>query len=296
MGSRILYRAAVDLQLDGKHVLITGASGGIGRALAEAFAAEGARLALLGGKRTAELERYVEGRPWRERALCLACDLADPAAVERAFAEVGARLGRLDACVANAGAWPRPDELLHQASVARIRLTLDANLFSALWTARAFFANLAATPPRAGGTSRHGPALTFIGSTAGIFGERHHADYACAKAGLAGLVASLKNEIVLLDPYGRVNLVAPGWTATHVPRPELELPGTVARITRTMPLRQLARAADIARTVVVASSPAASRHLTGQTITVAGGMEGRVLWSEADVDEAAVRRRLSESD
>ena len=130
--------------------------------------------------------------------------------------------------------------------------------------------------------------------TAGIFGERHHADYACAKAGLTGLVATLKNEIVLIDPFARVNLVAPGWTATHMVRPELAESGTIQRITRTMPLRQLARATDIARMVALLSSPAASRHVSGQTITVAGGMEGRVLWNPEDVDEEKVRARLGE--
>jgi 3-oxoacyl-[acyl-carrier protein] reductase len=289
----ILYLAAVDLQLGGKTVLITGASGGIGRALAEVFAAEGAALVLVGGKRTPELERHVATRDWKERVLCLACDLAQPAQVERAFAAARARFGRVDCCVANAGAWPRPEELLHQASVERIRATLDANLLGSLWTARAFLANLASGPARSDG---HGAALTFVGSTAGLFGERHHADYACAKAGLAGLVASLKNEIVLLDPHGRVNLVAPGWTATHMVRPELEVPGTIRRIVRTMPLRQLARALDVARTVAALSSPALSRHVTGQTITVAGGMEGRVLWADGDVDEAAVRERVRDQD
>ena len=194
---------------------------------------------------------------------------------------------------ARAGAWPRPDELLHEASVERIRRTLDANLFSALWTARAFLASLAKSGPRADG---HGASLVFIGSTAGVFGERHHADYACAKAGLEGLVRSLKNEIVLLDPFARVNLVAPGWTATHMVRPELEQAGTIQRITRTMPLRQLARATDIARMVAILASPAASRHVSGESITVAGGMEGRVLWNPPDIDETAVRRRLSDPD
>jgi 3-oxoacyl-[acyl-carrier protein] reductase len=60
-----------------------------------------------------------------------------------------------------------------------------------------------------------------------------------------------------------------------------------------MPLRQLARAADVARAVAFLCSHAAARHVSGQTLTVAGGMEGRVLWSEADVDETAVRARLA---
>ncbi|HUR28051.1 MAG TPA: SDR family oxidoreductase [Planctomycetota bacterium] len=281
----------MDLQLAGKTVLITGASGGIGRALAEVFAAEGASLALCASAHAAELADRVAERDWKARAACFTGDLTDPTSVARIFTEAEARFGRVDACVANAGAWPRANELLHEASVERIRATLDANLFSALWTARAFLESLRRRAPRADG---HGASLTFIGSTAGHFGERHHADYACAKAGLRGLVASLKNEIVLLDPYGRVNMVQPGWTATHMVRPELAERGTIQRVTRTMPLRQLARAADIARLVAGLTSHTLSRHITGEVITVAGGMEGRVLWNPEDIDETAVRERLTQ--
>jgi 3-oxoacyl-[acyl-carrier protein] reductase len=287
----ILYLARVDLQLGDKTILITGASGGIGRALAEVFAAEGASLALCAGSRHAELVTYVESQPWRARAACFQADLSDPVAVERLFESARGRFARIDVCVANAGAWPRANESLHEASVERIRATLDANLFSALWTARAFMDSLRRSAARGDG---HGAALVFIGSTAGSFGERYHADYACAKAGLVGLLKSLKNEITLLDPFARVNMVQPGWTATHMVRPELEQAGTIQRITRTMPLRQLARALDIARTVATLASPAASRHISGEVLTVAGGMEGRVLWEPEDVDEAAVRARLSE--
>ncbi len=77
-------------------------------------------------------------------------------------------------------------------------------------------------------------------------------------------------------------------------RAALDEPGTIARVVRTMPLRQRARAEDVARAAVLLASPAASRHVTGETITVAGGMEGRVQWDAADIDEDRVRRRLSE--
>jgi 3-oxoacyl-[acyl-carrier protein] reductase len=97
---------------------------------------------------------------------------------------------------------------------------------------------------------------------------------------------------VLIDPFARVNMVQPGWTATHQVRPELDQPGTIQRITRTMPLRQLARALDIARVVAALSSPALSRHVSGEVLTVAGGMEGRVLWNPDDIDERAVRERV----
>jgi 3-oxoacyl-[acyl-carrier protein] reductase len=280
----------MDLALGDKVVLVTGASGGIGRALAETFAAEGARLVLTGRQRLAELEAWLSERGWRERALALSADVRDPAAIEAACTRAEHRFGRIDACVANAGVWPKPDEPLDRAGAERIRATVETNLMGSLWTARAFLGSLRRTGPRSDG---HGAALCFIGSTAGRFGERGHADYAASKAGLSGLMLSLKNEIAELDPYGRVNLVEPGWTVTHLVREELSRPGAVARAVRTMPLRQLARAADVARAVAWLCSPTAARHVSGQTLTVAGGMEGRVLWSEDQIDEAAVRARLA---
>jgi len=216
------------------------------------------------------------------------CRLSD--AVERAFERARERFGRVDIAVASAGQWPRPDESLHQASETRIRAALDANLFGSLWTARAFMASLQRTGPRADG---HGASLVFIGSTAGRLGERGHADYATAKAALRGLMLSLKNEVVRLDPFARVNLVEPGWTMTHMARADLETPGVIENVTRTMALRQIGSAADVARTVLVVSSPLTARHISGETLTVAGGMEGRSLWKPGEIDEAAVRARLA---
>jgi 3-oxoacyl-[acyl-carrier protein] reductase len=279
----------MELGLRGKCVLITGASGGIGRALMEAFADEGASLAVTGRERFDELARYVAEREWRERAVCARADVAVPSEIEAAFEQARAKFGRVDVCVANAGYWPREHQLLHEASEARIRRTLDANLYGSLWTARAFLRSLAVTKPRPDG---HGASLCFIGSTAGRFGERGHADYATSKAALYGLVRTLKNEIVRLDPYARANMVEPGWTVTHMVREELERPGAIEHVARTMPVRQLARAADIARAVLFLSSPTAARHVSGEVLTVAGGMEGRTLWGPGEIDETAVRDRL----
>jgi len=279
----------MNLELSDQTVLITGASGGIGQALASVFADEGARLVLHAGSRLAELQRWTATQPWADRAHCVAADLRDPDAVDAAFAEGRHRFGRVDAVVANAGVWPAPIERLHEASVARIRHTIEVDLLGAMWTARSWMAGLATQGPRPDGI---GASLTFIGSTAGRFGEAGHADYAAAKAGLRGLVASLKNEVVHLDPYARVNLVEPGWTVTPMVREELAVPGAIAAVVRTMPLQQIARAVDVARTVAALASPAVSRHTTGEVITVAGGMEGRVQWTPDQIDEDAVKRRL----
>ncbi len=75
----------------------------------------------------------------------------------------------------------------------------------------------------------------------------------------------------------RVNVVAPGWTATPMARAELDDPELVARVTRTMPLRKIGRPEDVAAQVVVLASDVLSGHVTGQMVVVAGGMEGRVI-------------------
>ena len=175
----------MDLGLGDKVVFITGASGGIGRALAEAFGAEGCRLLLTGHSRADELAAWCADQPFADRALTAPADVRDPAALEAAATLAVERFGRLDACVANAGVWPPGDLGLHELPPERLRATVETNLLGALWTARAFLGALARSGPRSDG---HGASLAFIGSTAGRFGERGHVDYAASKAGLTGAV------------------------------------------------------------------------------------------------------------
>jgi 3-oxoacyl-[acyl-carrier protein] reductase len=286
----------MDLGLTGKVVFITGASGGIGRALTRVFAAEGASLVLHGHSNFEGLEEWLaaevdNARLPVARVLAVRADVADPRSVERAFDAAVERFGRVDICLANAGIWPHDDVHLVDMDDERARRTLETNLFGALWTARAFLRVLRATGPRADG---HGAALVFTGSTAAKFGERGHADYAMAKAGLYGLMRSLKNEIVALDPFGRVNIVEPGWTITEMSRRAIDDPSLVANVVRTMPLHQIARADDIARVAAWLASPLAARHVSGETVTVAGGMEGRVLAEAEAISGAAVLARLRE--
>jgi 3-oxoacyl-[acyl-carrier protein] reductase len=279
----------VDTRLEGLTVLITGASGGIGEAIAEAFADEGANLVLHGNRQTARLERLVEDRGWGARALIGAADIREPEALEPLFEQARARFGRVDVAIANAGIWPPEDKPLHELDPARIREVLEVNLLGAIYTCRSFAAQLAALGPRADG---RGGSICLIGSTAGRFGEARHLEYAVSKAGLYGLMRSLKNELVHLDPWARINLVEPGWTVTPMAEAALAQPGVIEKVCATMPLRQLARPEDVARSVVFLSSPALARHLSGEVLTVAGGMEGRRLWTDAEVDTARVRERL----
>jgi 3-oxoacyl-[acyl-carrier protein] reductase len=90
------------------------------------------------------------------------------------------------------------------------------------------------------------------------------------------MLLSLKNEIVRVAPRGRANAVAPGWTYSPMTRGELD-EALVSRISRTMALRKVALAEDIAHAVVVLASDELSGHVTGELVTVAGGMEGRTL-------------------
>jgi 3-oxoacyl-[acyl-carrier protein] reductase len=266
----------MDARLRNRVVLVTGASGGIGGELVRAFVAEGARVVAHFSEHGDRAEALVH----ELGAACVpfGADLTLEAEVERLFAEVEIGLGPVEVLVANAGHWPEDNVPLHQMSLKRWNETLAVNLTSVFLCLREFVR----------GAARHRleePAAVLVGSTAGLFGEAGHADYASAKAGLVyGLARSMKNELCRVAPRGRVNVVCPGWVATRSVGGALTDPEKARRVLQTIPLRKIARPHDVAMAVVYLASSHLSGHVSGQVLTVSGGMEGRVLYAPGEVD------------
>lgn len=263
----------MDLGLSGKAVLVTGGGGGIGSAVVRAFAAEGARVAVhfRSSRDSAEkLAGEVDG-------VALQADLRNEAEVDRLFAECRSAVGEPEIVVANAGVWPKEDVPVSDLSLERWQDTIGSNLTATFLTSRAWARQVARTGRG---------SLVMVASTAGLFGEAGHADYAAAKAAISGgLLLSLKNEVVRTAPGARVNVVAPGWTVTPMTEGRLD-PADVARVTATMALPKVGRSEDVAAAVVWLASDVTAGHVTGQVITVAGGMEGRLLHPPTGMTQA----------
>lgn len=271
--------------LGGKVVLVTGASGGIGSAIARKFAAEGAKLVLHCQANRAKAEALARDLEPAE-SLVLRANLTREIETKRLFAAAVKHFGRVDVLIVNAGAWETRDVPLHEMSLKQWRNTLDGVLTSSFLSLREFFRVVA--------RQKRGNAV-LIASTAGVFGEAGHADYAAAKSGMAfGLTRTLKNEIARIAPHtqdycgGRVNSICPGWTV--VPRNAAKLgdASIVRRVTATMALPQIGRPDDMANAAVFLASDTLARHITGQTWVIAGGMEGRLLWKPDEIDPTIV--------
>ena len=263
--------------------MITGASGAIGAAIARQFASEGAKLVLhyrQGRKNVEALQRELRST----ESIAVRADLTREADARGLFAHTVKRFKRVDTLVANAGSWETRDVALHAMTLRQWEHTVNHVLTTTFLSLREFFKIVA--------RQKQGNAI-LIASTAGIFGEPGHADYASAKSAMAfGLTRSLKTEIARIAPHtrnycgGRVNCICPGWTI--VPRTAARLANTemVRKVIATMALPKLGRPSDIAGAAVFLSSDTLAGHVTGQTLIIAGGMEGRMLWMPGEADPA----------
>jgi 3-oxoacyl-[acyl-carrier protein] reductase len=267
--------------LTGKVVLITGASGGIGSAIARKFAAESAKLVLHYRRGRAQIEG-LRRELNHSNSLIVQADLSKETQVRRMFAQTIKRFGRVDTLIANAGSWVTADVPIDRMSLRQWQQTLDGVLTTTFLTVREFFRIVA--------KQKQGNAV-LISSTAAVFGEAGHADYSAGKAAIAyGLTRSLKNEIARLAPHtrnycgGRINCICPGWTIVSRNKDKLRDARMVKKVVATMALPQIACPDDIAHAAVFLSSDTLARHITGQTLVIAGGMEGRHLWQPNEID------------
>lgn len=267
----------MDAGIGNKVVLVTGASGGIGSEIARVYAAEGARVAVHYHSNRAGAEA-VAAEIGRERSLVVQADLTREDPVRAMWGEIERGLGPVEILIANSGICIDYGTPIHEKTLEDWNRTLAGNLTSMFLCAREFFQ----------GVVRHRleePSMVMIGSTAGIHGEAFNADYAASKAAMnAGFLMSLKNELARLAPRGRVNTVCPGWTLTPMAEEVLEDHDTVRRVLQTMALRKVARPLDVAQAALYLGCARLSGHCSGQVITVAGGMEGRVLYSPGEID------------
>jgi NAD(P)-dependent dehydrogenase (short-subunit alcohol dehydrogenase family) len=250
-----------------RRVLVTGATRGIGAAIAQALAGAGWHVTLAGRARAA-LEEVRVTLPITEGLVhdCVELDVTDAAGVARAFAEVHAKGGALQALVNNAGA-------VETGPLARLpQDTWDRML--AVNLTGVFLCTQAALPPML--AARAGRIVN-IASTAGQKGYAYCAAYAAAKHGVLGLTRSLALEVA---PQGlSVNAVCPGYTDTAIVRDGVARivaatgrseGDAMATFSQSSPLKRLVEPAEVAATVLwlCTDAPAA---FTGQAMSVSGG-------------------------
>ncbi|MDY0884031.1 3-oxoacyl-[acyl-carrier-protein] reductase [Dongia soli] len=239
--------------LTGKTALVTGASGGIGGAIAKALHAQGAKVALSGTRREA-LEKVAA--ELGEGTVILPCDLGDPAATEELVKQTEAALGQLDVLVNNAGL--TRDMLAMRLKDEDWQKVLDVNLTATFRLSRAAIKGM---------IKRRWGRIIGITSIVGVTGNAGQANYAAAKAGMIGMSKSLAQEVASRGIT--VNCIAPGFIETAMTDVLNEDQKT--RMLAAIPAGRLGQGDDIAAaTVYLASAEAA--YITGQTLHVNGGM------------------------
>ncbi|KAF9221836.1 NAD dependent epimerase/dehydratase [Gyrodon lividus] len=264
----------MDLGLKDVHVLVTGASGGIGLETAKLYCSIGAKVTAHYNTQFGPLEKLSKTYP---KLRIVQADLSNEASVVSMFSTSD---DPVQVLVVNHAIAPPEDVPLAEMTLERWNHTISTNLTSSFLVCREFLKHLKKATPEA----KDKAAIVLIGSTAGKYGEAGHADYAVTKSAMMyGLTMTLKNEIVKIAPKGRVNTVAPGWVKTPMAEIPLSNPDILYSALATTPLKKIATPLDIANQIVVLSSSVVSGHVTGQVLMVEGGMEGRLLNKPEDI-------------
>ena len=243
--------------LDGKTALVTGASRGIGRAIALCLAAEGARVAInyAGNVKAAEEVKAAVEAAGGAAILCQA-DISDSAAVEAMVADVVKEFGTIDILVNNAGI--TRDTLLMRMKDEDFAKVLDTNLKGVFYCTKAVAKLM---------MKKRSGRIVNMASVVGLVGNAGQTNYAAAKAGVIGFSKSAAKE--LASRGITVNVVAPGFIGTDMTAvlPEAVKEKTLAGI----PLGKMGEPEDVANAVLFLASDQAS-YITGQVVNVDGGM------------------------
>jgi NAD(P)-dependent dehydrogenase (short-subunit alcohol dehydrogenase family) len=274
--SYLIFNHTRKNKMQGQHVLVTGAAGGIGLVVARLFLEQGANVSLHYNRTVNTLTPLLND--YTDRCYALSVNATDEQAVQKGIEQSCARFGLINVCIVNHATYVDEELPIWEMSLEQWQQTLNVNLTSYFLYSREWCRQLKRLKPTSD-INNLNASLILIGSTAGKFGEANHIDYATSKGALhSGFIKSLKNEIVHIIPHARCNIIAPGWTRTPMAEVAIEQ-GKHIKALRTTPLRKVASTEDVAQACLFFASNKTGGHLTGNVLMVHGGMEGRVLWS-----------------